>query len=331
MKILICTGIYPPAIGGPAQYAKRLEDELKAQGHEVKVLTYAFERKLPTLIRHKLFFFRTLFSLNEVKLVIALDTFSVGWPAVCAAGLLNKKIIIRTGGDFLWESFVERTKEEVALKEFYKNYLMRLSLKERLIFLITRFTLQNASAVAFSTVWQRDIFTKAYRLKENKNFIIENEYAPQVGDFPAKSKTYLWAGRVLTLKNVDRLKRAFESAKKKDSNIELDIVTNMSKSELLEKTKDCYAFILPSISDISPNVVLDAISLGKPCIVTKETGINDRIKDVVLFIDPFDEKDIENKILFLADDKNYQDLKSRVGAFSFVHTMSDIASEFLKI
>ncbi len=331
MKILICTGIYPPHIGGPAQYAKELDDEFGRQGHSVKILTYGLERKLPTVIRHKLFFWRTIFSLRGVDLVIALDTFSVGWPAVCATNLLNKKIIIRTGGDFLWESYVERTKEGVALKDFYKNYLMKLSLKERLIFLITRFTLQNASAIAFSTVWQRDIFTKAYRLKENKNFIIENEYTQKVGDFPTKSKTYLWAGRMLTLKNVDRLKRAFENAKKKNSSIELDIVTGISKADLLEKMKNCYVFILPSISDISPNVVLDAISLGKPCIVTKETGINDRIKDVALFVDPLDEKDIEEKILLLADDNKYREIKENIKNFSFTHSIKQITEEFLKI
>lgn len=331
MKILICTGIYPPRIGGPAQYAKRLEDELVAQGHEVKVLTYVFENKLPPLIRHKLFFLRTLFCMKGVRLIIALDTFSVGFPAVCAARLFGKKIIIRTGGDFLWESYVERTKEDVLLKDFYKTSLKKLSLKERLIFLVTRFTLQNVDAVAFSTVWQKNIFTNAYRLDEKKNFVIENEYPPKVGDFPAKSKTYLWAGRMIFLKNIQRLKNAFENAKKKDSTINLDTVTDLSKEELLERMKNCYAIILPSLTDISPNFILDAIALGKPCIVTCETGISDRIEGRVLFLDPLSEKDIEEKILFLADDKNHQDLLASVKSFDFVHTMKDIAAEFLKI
>ena len=37
MKILISTGIYPPDIGGPAQYARNLYATWKKQGHDVKV------------------------------------------------------------------------------------------------------------------------------------------------------------------------------------------------------------------------------------------------------------------------------------------------------
>ncbi len=331
MKILICTGIYPPQVGGPAQYAKQIEDEFRGAGNSVKILTYNLERKLPTLIRHKLFFLRTLFSLWGVDLVVALDTFSVGWPAVCAANILRKKIIIRTGGDFLWESYVERTGDLVLFKDFYKTSLKKLNLKERIIFLVTRFTLENASAVVFSTKWQRDIFDDAYGLKKQKKLIIENEYKSVVGNFEAKSKTYLWAGRNIKLKNVEALKRAFAEAQKKDSSLNLSLLTDIPKNDLLEKMKECYVVILPSITDISPNFVLDAISFGKPCIVTKENGIGDRIKDISLFIDPLNEEDIKNKILFLADDEHYQEYKQKVANFSFTHTVSDIAKEFLNI
>ncbi|PIS31905.1 MAG: hypothetical protein COT41_00445, partial [Candidatus Portnoybacteria bacterium CG08_land_8_20_14_0_20_40_83] len=70
IKILITTGIYPPDIGGPAQYAKNLSEEFKKRGNAVKILHYKTEKKLPTGIRHFLYFFRVLFSLAEVDLVI---------------------------------------------------------------------------------------------------------------------------------------------------------------------------------------------------------------------------------------------------------------------
>ena len=64
MKILIATGIYPPDIGGPAQYARGVEEAWKKEGHEVKVLAFRLERKIPTGIRHLYYFFRVLFSLR---------------------------------------------------------------------------------------------------------------------------------------------------------------------------------------------------------------------------------------------------------------------------
>jgi len=93
MKILLTTGIYPPAIGGPALYVKNLEEVWRKEGHKVRVLYYELEKKLPTGIRHLLFFFRTILVLPRVDFVLALDTFSVGLPATLAARLFGKKII----------------------------------------------------------------------------------------------------------------------------------------------------------------------------------------------------------------------------------------------
>ncbi len=92
MKILICTGIYPPDIGGPAYYAKELNDEFLRQEHHAKVLAYKLEKRLPTGIRHLFYFFRILFVVLKIDLIISLDTFSVGLPAVLAAKIFRKKL-----------------------------------------------------------------------------------------------------------------------------------------------------------------------------------------------------------------------------------------------
>ena len=179
MKILIATGIYPPEIGGPAQYAKNLVAEFERQGHRVKVLTYRLEHYLPTGLRHLFFFLRTLLALPGTNFILASDTFSVGFPAVLAAKLLNKKIMIRTGGDFLWESYVERTGDLVLLRKFYekiKTGLAKLSLKEKIIFRLTHWTVNHCSKLVFSTEWQKDIWRMPYDLDLQRTKIIENYY-----------------------------------------------------------------------------------------------------------------------------------------------------------
>src|SRR5436309_2301876 len=109
MKILIATGIYLPKIGGPAQYAKNLERVFTDLGHSVTVLTFGLEDNLPTGVRHLFFFFKILPKVFSADIICALDTFSVGLPAVLASQISGKKCVIRTGGDFLWEQYVERT------------------------------------------------------------------------------------------------------------------------------------------------------------------------------------------------------------------------------
>ena len=330
MKILIATGIYPPDIGGPAHYAKSLHDEFVKLEHTVKVLSYKIEKKLPIGVRHFWFFVKTTFSLRGVNFIIALDTFSVGLPAVLAGKLFGKKVIIRTGGDFLWELYVARTGYKILLSEFYKKE-RKYSIKEKIIFKLTRFLLQNSDAVVFSTDWQRGIFIDAYELNKEKTFIIENFYGEKLKNVEPKEKNFLWSGRDIPLKNLDMLKKAFKEARKVDNSINLDIVDKVPRNELLEKIKKCYTIILPSMSEVSPNFVLEALMLNKPFITTKDTGLYDKLKNVGNFVDPLDTEDVKEKILFLADDYNYKNAKNKVSSFNFTHSYKEISEELLDV
>ncbi|MDO8590908.1 MAG: hypothetical protein Q7R65_02930, partial [bacterium] len=111
MKILIATGIYPPDIGGPAQYAFNVEKVWKNWGHQVDVRSFRFERMFPTGVRHVIYFFKCFPSALRAVFILVLVTWSVALPAIFLGWLLRKKTIIRTGGDFLWESYVERTND----------------------------------------------------------------------------------------------------------------------------------------------------------------------------------------------------------------------------
>src|SRR3989344_4561746 len=216
MKIIIATGIYPPDIGGPAQYAKNLKAEFEGLGHQVKVLTYQLEKKMPIGVRHLWFFLRCLLTFPRSDLVIALDTFSVGLPAVMAAKNFGKKIIIRTGGGFLWEQFVERTGDLVLLKDFYQTRLYKLNLKEKIVFKFSRWTICNASRLIFSTDWQRKIWLPVYGFDEAKTIIVENYYGPKELSFPPSEKNFLAGSRSLKLKNFERLVEVFKRADAKD-------------------------------------------------------------------------------------------------------------------
>lgn len=336
-RILITTGIYPPKIGGPAQYAKNLWEVFTKKGYLVKVKTFHLENYLPTGIRHLFFFFKIIPAVWKSDFVLALDTFSVGFPTVLAGKIFGKVVVIRTGGDFLWEGFVERTGKKVFFRNFYTQEKDNLNLKEKLIFKLTRFTLRNASKVVFSTEWQRDIFTRAYELDASKTGIIENYYGlkegppAQAGNFEFNSKTFIASTRNLKWKNLDTLKNVFY---KKDSMIPKDINLFTATSEFgsfMEKIKSSYAVILVSLGDISPNLILDAIRLNKPFICTKEVGIFDRIKDVGIFVDPLDEKEIEGAVLKLLDALEYRKWQDKVRSFNFTHTWEELADEYIRL
>jgi hypothetical protein len=135
------------------------------------------DEHLPAGVRHAAYFNKLFFLLFFIRAdyVIALDTFSVGFPAVLAGKFAGIPVIIRTGGDFLWEFYVERTGEKIVFSDFYTRP-RSFNTKERIIFRLTQWALRHASAAVFSTAYQRDAFVPAYGLEAARARIIENFY-----------------------------------------------------------------------------------------------------------------------------------------------------------
>jgi glycosyltransferase involved in cell wall biosynthesis len=325
MKILIATGVYPPALGGPAKYAKNLYEEWKKQGHHVTVKTYTkIEHALPTFVRHLYYFFKIFPAVVMCDFIYALDTFSVGLPAVCAAKIFRKKIIIRTGGDFLWEGHVERTGEKVFLKDFYNDQTM-WTFKERSTFFLTKWTLRHVDALVFSTEWQRNIWLKPYELHQNTH-IIENFYGSKLSSVKPLHKNFIAGGRNLKGKNLDLLKEIFREIE----NASLDL-ESVPPEQYAKKMSESYATILVSLSDISPNVILESIRYNKPFIITSETGILDRVGSCALVVDPLNKEDIRQKVLWLCNETNYAAQVEKIRTFTFTHTWEQIALEVIEL
>ena len=342
MKILIASGIYPPDIGGPAQYARNLYETWKnaqdAQGrpaHEVKVAAYRWERAFPPLVRHILYFLKILRKGWRSDLILILDTWSAAVPAMYACRLMRKKYIIRTGGDFLWESYVERTGNLVLFKDFYATSMGKLSGKEKLIFKLGGKSLRNASAVIFSTDWQKIIFEKAYDLDTKKSYIVENYCGERESVIDPENRMFVAGTRQLKWKNVEFLKECFSEAQDSVQKLNFDpIELDCGKAvydSFVEKIHRSYAVILVSLGDISPNMILDAVKCGTPFIVTKENGITHLIKDAAIFVDPKNKREIVEKIVWLSDPKNRAMQAEKVRKLAFKHSWKEIAEEIVGV
>ncbi len=335
MKILISTGIYPPDIGGPAQYARNLYETWKEQGHDVKVAAYRWERAFPTFLRHILFFLKIFRKGWNADMILVLDTWSAAVPTMYACKLMRKKYIIRTGGDFLWETYVERTGDMVLFRNFYESSLKKFSRKERLIYRLGGQALRNAAMIIYSTDWQRKVFEKAYGLNGNRSRIVENFCGKREEQIEPENRVFVAGTRDLKWKNLDLLKKAFKLAQNDIKNkgleeIEFD-TTKAVYDNFQERMRRSYAVILTSIGDISPNMIFDAIRVGTPFILTKETGIVDRVKDCAVFVDPINENDIREKIVWMSDVNNRKLQAEKIRKFDWVHTWEEIGKEILSL
>lgn len=328
MRIVIATPLYPPEVGGPSYYAQGLEESLKRLGHEPIVVAYGNLRTLTTGISHLAYFFRIFPKLKGADAVIALDTASVAIPTWFASALFRVPLVIRAGGDFVWEQYLERTGDLVPLHSFYKQP-MKLSIKERLAFALTRF-IARRSFVVFSTEMQRDVWMQPYGLDKRKTKVIANAVDEPLPSEPPIKKNFLWYVRPMVVKNGHNVRAAFEKAKEKFPEIELE-EGQVPKQILLNRMQSCRAVLLPSLTEISPNFILDALRFRKPFIMGKYSGFATWLEPYGTLVDPLDVDDIARAIEMLASDEGYARALTKVSAFSFVRTYDEITQEFLEL
>jgi len=329
MKILIATGIYPPQVGGPAYYAKGLSEALQEAGHEVQVVTYGSLMRLPTGVRHLAFLARLMPKVLWAERIIALDTFSVALPVALATRVLRVPFVVRTGGDFVWEEYLERTGESIPLKDFYTTS-RSYTFKERLILRATQYVLERANVVLFSTALQRDVWTAAYTIAPERVRLIENAIDTSLPSVAPTKKNFLWYVRPTAFKNSARLHAAFAKAKERYPDIVLE-EGQIPKQQLLEKMASCYAVVLPSLTEISPNYILDALRFKKPFIMDAYSGLADQLGPYGVVVDPLSEEDIARGIMELASDEGYAQAVAKAGRFSRVRTYADVARDMVAV
>jgi glycosyltransferase involved in cell wall biosynthesis len=328
MRFLIATGIYPPEIGGPAYYAKNLADALTAKGHNVEVRTFGSLKKLPMGVRHIALFLRMLPAALRADVIIALDTFSAALPAYYAAMLARKPLVIRTGGDFIWEQYVEQHGDLLPLPFFYEKH-QPFSRKERIYFSLTQRLLTGATIV-FSTDFQKDIWMPVYGLDAKKVCVIPNAIAGPLEPIEPQRKNFLAFGRAIKLRNHDKLREACAIAQKTVPDIELDI-GQVPQHILFERIRAGYCMILPSVSDISPNYILDGLRAGKPFIMTKYSEYAKTYAELGLFVDPLDPEDIAAKMVQMCDEKIYQSFVDNIKKHPLTRTYADLADDFIAL
>lgn len=327
MKIVIATPLYPPEIGGPAVYAKELNERFAASGINIMLVKFSDMRRYPKFLRHAVYFWRVFRAAQGADAILAFDTWSTGMPAILVAKVRRQKMIVRIGGDFLWETYIERTHMLVKLSEFYK-IKRNFSYKEHLIYFGTHGIIRCADALVFNTAWQKDLWERAYGFNPQKASVIENEYPAQREMSPARGRVFIAAGRSHSLKNMGVLKTAFAYLQNTYPDIELD-TRSLPPDEHKARIRSAYAVIIPSVSEVSPNAAIDAIRFGKPFIMSSDTGVRERLADAGIFVDTLDMEELRIAMESLLDIREYARVQVRVQAFAFAHSWEEVTKEFL--
>ena len=171
-----------------------------------------------------------------------------------------------------------------------------------------------------------------YDLDLQKTQIIENFFpAPEMSPLQnSEPKIFLSPSRDIFIKNKKRLFEAFQKIKEKYPEIILD-TEQVSHEVLLQKMSKSYAVIVNSFSEVSPNLVCDAIRYDLPVILTIDNGLTERLKDMVIFSNPFSVDDLIRSIETLLQPETYQNYKRNILLNSYSHSWDEIAQGFIDI
>jgi hypothetical protein len=182
----------------------------------------------------------------------------------------------------------------------------------------------------FSTNFQKDIWVHTYGLDEKKLLVIPNAITGVLEPIKPIKRNFMIYGRDIQLRNRAKLREAFTIAKEKVPEIELE-EGQVPQHVLFDRIRAGYCVVLPSITDISPNFILDGLRAGKPFVMTKYSEYAKLYSELGLFIDPLDIQDIASKIIAMADESTYNGFVEKIKATSFSRTYADLADDFLAL
>lgn len=353
MKILINTGLYPPEIGGPATYAVLVENALKERGHDVYILPFRDVRIYPSVIRHFLYFLKTIRLLRLVDIVLAQDTVSVGLPSVMACKLMNKRVVIRVPGDFAWEQGVQRFGVSEGVDDFQKT---KYGFRVELLRSIQKWVVRNADFV----ITPSDYFlglVRGWGVKASQSQRIYNGVSipDAIVSKVFERPTIVSAGRLVPWKGFDILidvvrdvpadliivgegedrTRLEGLALQKGIKDKVQFMGALPRSELLSYVSGSSIFVLPSSFESFSFQLVEAMMLGCTVVALNAGNLNEIIKTGENGI-LVDKTEIKNLPILLKRVLNDINLSNRLGEkakgdsqkFSIGITVSELLNVF---
>jgi len=267
----------------------------------IPVFIYSF--LLPFIHRKKI---------KNIK-IIKTNQMDGSFPAVISKKLYNIKLVVRCG--YEWLNTVEKLK---------KSFIKRL-----IAYCVERFAYNNADEIVLTSKESKDFIIKRFNINPKKIKIIQNYIDIDLFkpfSIEKENNRIIFIGRLEKEKNLINLILGL-----KGLNVKLVIIGNGSLRTELEEiaTKEgvnvvfkgnipqalipeelnkSEIFILPSLYEGNPKVLLEAMSSGLPCIGTDVEGINSVITDGEDgLLSNTDSNSLKNAIIKLVNNKELRD------------------------
>lgn len=358
MKIILATGIYPPDIGGPATYVRRLAEELNKRGEDVTVMTYGMENgewKMENewkiisvsksggpLLRWRRYAKALKEHGGDADVVECFSSVSCGVPVIMAK-LKKPRKILRLGGDFAWERYTDLGRRRTLRDFIAKHPKLRLPAK---------CLLRIFDHVVFSTRFQKELYELAYDTLPPHS-VIENALPHSTPQKHLKHDILrlLYFGRFVRFKNLENLLRAVAGvplatltlvgegqdgprlgalARSLQLQGRASVVPPVHGEHAQKIFSEHDLLVLPSLTEISPNSALEARAAGLPVLLTAENGLSEELLDGMIVRPLITVSDITKAILE-ADQRYEEFAQSAAAPFARERGWERVAEEHVTI
>lgn len=323
MKICIVTPIIFPEPGGPSTFVEYFSRDLKKDNHEVTIVAINESDGILTKEDYCLIsikrrglkvcrVLKTIFAIvrygRKNEIVISCGLF---FECAVAKFMIKKPLIIRIGGDPVWEKWTNQKGVIPDLKEFQ---ISRYSLGTEVKKYLQRMSCRFADKMMTPSYFFKHI-VETWGVSPQKIEVVYNGIDEEEINLPPKEelkkkysledkKVILTIGRLIQYKRIDGIIESFSQIK--ENNLYLVVIgegykkeelsglsqrLNLSErvkllgarshNEVLEYMKAADIFVLNSVDEVMPNVVLESLAVGTPVVAPNAGGIPEIIQGEV--------------------------------------------------
>lgn len=343
-RVLLAAGIFPPDIGGPATYTKKIADELTRQGSLVNVICYANDKKdsfepyyikrifryRSRLTRYGAYFWQLMKLMKKNDVIYCQGPVSSGLPCALASLVTGREFFLKVVGDPSWEMARNRKVATDNIDEFQKRggFPFIISIMR----MVQKFVCNRSKRIIVPSRYLKSI-VQQWGVKEDKIEVIYNATNLSVVDKKEFSDrpTILSVGRLVDWKGFGQLIDLMSRLVKENPELLLLIVGDgplrnelqnkindlglnnniqltgkVTKDKVYQYMQKADVFVLNTSYEGLPHVVLEAMSARLPIIITRVGGNLEIINDGEngFLFNLGDVEDLRKKIELLLNDKS---------------------------
>lgn len=352
MDIVLTTTIYPPDIGGPATYAQEIKKRLFERGYNLKIVTTSstaaenknvykipkkYNIKILGFLIHQIQLFLFLCKISrDVDCIYTLDPKYLGFISYLCGVFLRKPVILRFGGDRVWENAFNKGTTDENLEEFFNKSIKGINYL-RFLFILQKFVMNSVDKIIVPSESIKKITVKFYKINPDKLTVIYNSI-----DLPDNLKlinkinhpTLLSVGRLINLKRVDMVIEVVKELSNDYPNIRLLIAgEGPEKANLIKLTSSINAnhivtflgnvhrvklnelyscsdiLVLNSLYETFSHVLIEAMCYKVAIVSSSKGGPEEIVLDnkTGLLVNNGNKKELKENLVRLIDDKILSD------------------------